>query len=69
MNTVLLQFQRLFVTNLYLSKKYEKALFKKMSNAATGHISFALNINSNSVKDFRDTKNCKNSDCSESGRS
>ena len=40
-----------------------------MSNAAIGHISFALNINSNSVKDFRDTKNCKNSNCSESGRS
>ena len=64
-----MQFQRLFVPNLYFSKKYEKALFKKMSNAAIGHISFALNINSNSVKDYRDTKNCKNSTCSESGRS
>ena len=40
-----------------------------MSNATIGHISFALNINSNSVKDFRDTKNCKNSNCGESGRS
>ena len=40
--------------------KIRNRSFYKMSNVATFHTSLFLNIKFNSVKDFKNTKNCQN---------